>query len=336
MSDRRTPPKSSTTTKLIQARSDSDIPQAMSSSPFGNVNTTSRSKRPCPEPSPSPKNKEPASSPRNSDLQDFKQEIRQMLTTWKKEQQDYLTKIINEQSTQLKRLVSDIAELKIQNNSMQKSFSEMESTVTFISKQYDDMSKQLESLQKEKRACRDSMQQQDAKLQDLQQLSRSSIIEIRNVPNKEKETATDLTSVVSRIGATINTPVDRTQVRDIYRLPGKPGTVRPIVVEFTNVETKNQMITSIRNFNKGNPIEGRLNTLSIGLGGDRRPIYVAEYLPASSRKLFYITREFAKRMEYKYCWTSNGNIFLRKEEGARQLLIKSEQSLADLQVQMTK
>lgn len=215
----------------------------------------------------------------------------------------------------------------------------MEKTVSFISKQYDDMSKQIQSFkQKDKRAYRDSIQQQEAKIQDLQQLSRSSIVEIRNIPNKKKKTTADLTVIVSKVGATINMRSigisdDRTHVRDIYRLPGKPGAVRPIVVAFTNAETKNQIIASTCNFNKGNPNEGRLNTLSIGLTGDRRLIYDAEYLPASSRKLFYVAREFAKRMEYKYCWTSNGNIYMRKVEGAKQFLIKSEQSLAELQAQ---
>ena len=324
MSVRRTTPPNSpaTSTNLMHVRSDSDIPQALSSSPFDSVNMTSRSKRPRSE-----------SSPNNNELLDFKQELRQLLTTWKNEQEDYLKKIANEQSTQLKNLISEIAELKLQNSSLHKSFLDIEKSVSFISKQYDDVSIKIESLEKEKKGYRDSIQQLETKLQDLQQLSRSSVIEIRNVPHKEKESAADLTSIINKICTTINIPIDITRVRDCYRLPGKPGAVRPIVAEFTNVETKNQMITAIRNYNQKHPNEGRLNTLNIGLPGDRRPIYVAEYLPASARKLFFAAREFSKRNEFKFCWTANGNIFIRKEEGAKHHLIKSEHSLSELQAQ---
>lgn len=68
------------------------------------------------------------------------------------------------------------------------------------------------------------------------------------------------------------------------------------------------------------------------MDGDRRPIYVAEYLPPSSRRLFFAAREFAKLKEFKFCWTNNGNVFLRKNEGDKQILIKTEQTLRELDV----
>lgn len=323
MSVRRTPPNTpATTTNLTQVRSDSDIPKALSSSPYDSINITSRSKRP-----------PPTMSPKTNELQEFKQEIRQMLTVWKKEQEEYFTKITIEQSNYLKNLVSELASLKSQNSSMQKSFLEIEKSVSFIGKQYDDMATQIELLQKEKRAYRDSIQQLETKIRDLQQLSRSSAVEIRNVPTKEKESVNDLCTIITDIGSAIKMLIDRNDIRDVYRLPGKPGTIRPIVAELTNVEKKNLVISSVRNFNKTHQNESSLNTHSIGLTGERRRIYVAEYLPASSRKLLFMAREFAKRMNFKYCWTANGNIFLRKVEGAKQHLIKSEQSLNELQTQ---
>uniref|UniRef100_A0A2H1W117 SFRICE_025839 n=1 Tax=Spodoptera frugiperda TaxID=7108 RepID=A0A2H1W117_SPOFR len=100
-----------------------------------------------------------------------------------------------------------------------------------------------------------------------------------------------------------------------------------------NLEAINKiLITSVRDFNKTHPNDDRLNTKCIGLPGDRRPVYVAEYLPATSRKLFYEAREFAKQKGYKFCWTANGNIFLRKTEGVKQVLVKSVETLRNLQL----
>ncbi|KAF9415636.1 hypothetical protein HW555_006781 [Spodoptera exigua] len=212
-----------------------------------------------------------------------------------------------------------------------KSNAEIEKTVTYISKQYDDIIKDVDLLKKENLAQKDYISNLELKIQDIQQRSRTSSIEVRNVPPINNETAADLSTIIAKVGAAVGMPLDVAQLRDTYRLPGKEGTVRPIIAELSSVQIKNQLLSSVRNFNKSNPNEGRLNTTCIGLSDDRRPVYVAEYLPVSSRKLFYLAREFSKQKGYKYCWTSNGNIFIRKEPGAKQVLIRSEKTLKDLQ-----
>lgn len=309
----------SVNSSVLQAKSDSDIPAAVLSSPVGSVNTASRFKRPCPEFSP------------GNELQDVKCEILQMLSTWKKEQEERLARFTNDQNTSLTKLVTEIAELKLQNLAIQKSNSEIEKSITFVTEKYDDMVKIIDSLQKENQLQKDNIINLELKIQDIQLLSRSSCVEIRNVPALENESASDLTTFINKVGATVDMTLCNTDLRDAYRLPGKPGTIRPIVAEFVNVQVKNKLITSVRNFNKIHPNEGRLNTKCIGLPGDRRPVYVAEYLPAMSRKLFYEAREFAKQKGYKFCWTANGNIFLRKTEGAKQVLVKSVETLRNLQ-----
>ncbi|XP_047023724.1 uncharacterized protein LOC124634054 [Helicoverpa zea] len=312
---------SSVNTSVLQAKSDSDIPAAVSNSPVSNINTASRQgKRPCPEFSPA------------NELQDIKHEIIQMLSSWKREQEERLTNFISQQNTSLSKLVSDIADLKQQNLEIQKSNGEIEKAITFITEQYDDMMKKIDSLQKENQLHKDRIIHLEYKIQDIQQLSRSSCVEIRNVPAVVNESVYDLATIISKVGAAVDMTLNHTELRDAYRLPGKPGTIRPIVAEFVNVQVKNKLITSVRDFNKTHPNDDRLNTKCIGLPGDRRPVYVAEYLPATSRKLFYEAREFAKQKLYKFCWTANGNIFLRKSEGSKQILVRSTETLRNLQL----
>ncbi|KAJ8704225.1 hypothetical protein PYW08_012949 [Mythimna loreyi] len=255
-----------------------------------------------------------------------------MLSTWKKEQEEHLAKLSHEQNTRFSKLVSDIAELKLQNVAIQKSNAEIEKSITFVTEQYDDMFRKIEVLQKESQQQKDHIIDLEMKIRDIQQLTRSSCIEIRNVPAVENESAADLTAIISKVGAAVDLTLCNSELRITYRLRGKPGTVRPIIAEFINVQIKNKLITSVRNFNKTHLNEGRLNTKCIGMPGDRRPVFVAEYLPISSRKLFYEAREFAKQKEFKFCWTVNGNIFLRKTEGAKPVLVRSEQTLRNLKL----
>lgn len=317
---KRTPPATpaSTASSMVQSMSDSDITQATASGPYDTVNITSRYKR-----------RRQSFSP-GSELLDFKQEILDMLNSWKAEEQANFLKFSQEQSSSLAKLFSEVAELKSQNLAIQKANNEIEKSINFINNQYEDMMKQINLLQKEKQLYRDCIQNLELKVEDLQQLSRSSCVEIRNIPLKENECAKDLYAVVARVSAAVNVPLKDNDIRDVYRLPGKPGTVRPVVAEFMTMETKNVLLSSVRSFNSKQPKESRLSTTNIGGLGDYRPIYVSEFLPASSRKLFFAAREFAKLKEYKFCWSANGNILLRKKEGVKLILVKSEQTLRDL------
>lgn len=317
--ERSPPPTSTPNASVTLVKSDSDIPSSVLNSPSEGVNIQSRHKRPC-----------SAFSPGN-EVQDLKQELFGMLSAWKKETEERFTKFSTDQNSTLLKLVTELAELKEQNHAIQKSNAEIEKTVTYISKQYDDIIKDVDLLKKENLAQKEYISNLELKIQDIQQRSRTSSIEIRNIPPINNETAAELSTIIAKVGAAVSMPLDVAQLRDTYRLPGKEGTVRPIIAEFSSVQIKNQLLSNVRNFNKINPNEGRLNTTCIGLHGDRRPVYVAEYLPVSSRKLFYLAREFSKQKGYKYCWTSNGNIFIRKEPGAKQVLIRSEKTLKDLQ-----
>ncbi|CAH0605632.1 unnamed protein product [Chrysodeixis includens] len=159
----RTPPASPTLNSSgMHVKSDSDIPQSVSNSPFESINIASRSKRPRQELSP------------GSDLQDSKREILEMLTTWKGELEERLKKFSDDQSSLLSKLVSEMAELKLQNLDIQRTNNEIIKSATFMSNQYDDMVKLVAVLKKENQVYRNDINNLEMKILDLQQLSRTS------------------------------------------------------------------------------------------------------------------------------------------------------------------
>ncbi|CAH0577836.1 unnamed protein product [Chrysodeixis includens] len=170
----------------------------------------------------------------------------------------------------------------------------------------------------------------EKKLEDLQSSSRSSCIEIRNVPVVEKETVGDLISIVLKTFETIQPSEKPPQLRDVYRLPGKKGSNSPIVAEFLTVPAKIQVLEACHAFNKGLPSTEKLNTDHIGVPGQVKPVYIADHLPRSQRQLFFEARSFAKTNKYKFCWSQNGKIFLRKSEGMDSVVIRSTSCLKKL------
>lgn len=272
-----------------------------------NSNVTSRSKRLRPDFSP------------ECEWKSFEDKIMSLLTTWKSEQDATLIK-----------LTSEISDIKRQNEEIQKTNAETLKTIEFLSNDYDLITKSLQKLEQENYEQRNYIMDLEKKVVDLQRSSRCSSIEIRNIPANEKETTSDLTSIVMKTCTTIQPSVKPPELRDVYRLPGKKGSNRPIVAEFLSVLSKNQVLNATRNFNKGLPPAEKLNTGHIGVPGEPKPIYVADHLPGSLRQLFYEARTFRKNNNYDFCWSQNGKIFLREREGMDYIIIKSSSCLKKL------
>lgn len=298
-----------------QTQSEPDINTAIMLSDYVNIN---RSKRPRQENSP-----EGGSVLISGDLLD-----------------NNITKTLTEQTTLMSKLLSEVAQIKKQNTQIQatnteirKSNDEIEKSMCYMNQKFEDLRKEVEVLRKERQEQQKYIESLEQRIIDMQHKSRSSGVELRNVPQENSENHTSLIKTVCSKGKAVGVQIPESELRDIYRVPGKstsPETPRPIIAEFSRVQTKQTLLAAVRSFNKARGKDQKLNTSLIGLPGKHQPVYVAEQLPASTKKLFYQSREFAKKHKYTYCWISNGNIFLRKQEGDKQILISTEKYLQGL------
>lgn len=253
------------------------------------------------------------------DIQEFTNEIKQMISAWKSDQDKTLSK-----------LVSDVSDLKTQCNQIQKSNLEIEKAMEFISDKYEEMRNHIEELKKEREDDKQMISNLEKQIHGLQQKSRSATIEIRNISHSEKENTSDLTAVVIEVGKTINLTIQPSDLRDVFRVPSRPEKTGPIVAEFSSVQLKNNFLERTRNFNKSRQVGEKLNTQHVGRTGEKKPIYINEHLTPITRKLFYQSRQFAKQNGFNFCWSSNDKIYIRKDNDTKKYLIKSEQCLVDL------
>lgn len=311
-------------------KSETDLTNMASSSEFVNKNNNnSRSKQAARS---SQKRVRPNSSPEQAiSSPDCNLEQQQALSQLGLDQEYSISQALAQQTAMIASLVADVSEIKKQNTQIQKSNSDIERAMNFINQQFEDLKKEIDMLKKENRDQSLYIQQLENKIQDINYKSRSSGIEIRNVPQKEGENTVDLTMMVCSIGEAVGEPINQADIRDIYRLPGKPDTQRPIVAEFVKVQTKDNILVAVRKHNqKSKSTADKLNSTTIGIPGTVRSIYVSEQLPGSTKKLFRLAREFANANSYKYCWIKYGNIFIRKNDGDKHIIIKSNQCLHNL------
>ncbi|XP_046966919.1 uncharacterized protein LOC124534919 [Vanessa cardui] len=257
----------------------------------------------------------------DEELISFKDEIRMMLDEWKETQ-----------NTLLNKLMSEILEIKKQNNQIKLSNEEIAKSLDFLNAQYEDMKTKVEGLQTERKQFLSQIASLEEKIEDMQKTSKLTAVEIRNVPIPTKtETKSDLCNIVKNTCKVLNVNVEQMTIKDIYRINGK-SSKGTIIAEFTTVVLKKDVIQAAKNYNKQHPNQ-RLNSSIIGLSGPTTPIFISEALTNKGRRLFFLARDFAKTQDFNYCWTNNGRVYLRKTSDSPHIEIKTETQLSNLKNQ---
>lgn len=159
-------------------------------------------------------------------------------------------------------------------------------------------------------------------LDNAERFSRQKNIEIQNVP---KKTGENLMDVVSRIGASLQSPVDPLSIDYVTRVPTQVKNMpKNIIVPF---------VSKITRFSSCIP-EKRLSEKSSQAGlsvidvADK--LYINEHLTLTNKRIFKEARAIARSKGFKFVWTQNGNVLIRKSETSRILQISSEDDLKRL------
>ncbi|CAH0401555.1 unnamed protein product [Chilo suppressalis] len=246
----------------------------------------------------------------DAEMQEFIAEMRTMFANF-----------VSDQNSKLQTLQETIMEIKEQNSNTQ-------TFIDMISEKYDELHKEIEKLKEERRENWSYIENLENKIENIERNVSSSKIEIRNVPVLLKENKEVLLNLVQNIGNILNLQLQKSDFRDVYRGFAKPDKIKPIIVEFSSVLHKEKLLMLAKKLRKSDP--NSLNTSRLKLEGEPKQFFLAECLTARARRLFYLSRDFAKTFKYGYCWTSYGKIYLRKKEGAPQIRINAEADLTKL------
>lgn len=204
----------------------------------------------------------------------------------------------------------------------------LQESVEFTAKKYDEINTKLVQIEKTKYEQQKYICQLEGKIEQLERQGRATSVEIRNIPKNKTENRQYLTEKLLKMASVLNMPLVSTEIKNIFRInSAKPSP--PIIVEFTTIQNKENILTSIKRYNRMNT-GNRLNTGHLNIEGTSVPIYISENLTAKTKRLFFLAREIASHLNYKYCWTSHGKIFLRKNEGSSLVNVNSEQDINSL------
>lgn len=250
---------------------------------------------------------------REDDLAQFKNEMSAMITD-----------LLSSQLSEIKKNTQMLNEIKTTNNGI-------EGALTFLSSQYEESRKKIEKLESQAAADKTYIITLEHKIMDLQRDNRKSSIEIKNVPIIEGETKDTLVNMVAHLGDAIRCPVTKSEIRDIYRIKNKKENQKcsTVIVESTSTILRNDILKMSKAYNLRSGT--KLCAANLGMHvNEYVPIYVTEHLTPLAARLYFLARDLKKAKSFKYCWTSYGKVYLRKEDNSRVIEVLSEAQIERL------
>lgn len=212
--------------------------------------------------------------------------------------------------------------------------SSFQQSLSFFNDQFETMksslvekSVKIQELEKVNNNMQASIGDLTKRLNIMEQHSRSCNIELQNVPENRSE---NLISLITQLGRITNYEINDSDVLHcsrIAKLDAASKRPRSIIVKFTTPRFRDSCLAAVMKFNRANK-NNKLNSSHLGIATDKpQPIYVMEHLSAANKAIHAATRIHAKELGFKYVWTRNGRIFMRKDDTTQSLVINSTDML---------
>lgn len=249
---------------------------------------------------------------------------------FKTEVMEMLTKMITPIAARLDSVEKKLTDIKDQNTKIQTSNNEIGSSLDCLFHQIKEVEKKMDRLERERQITQTQITQLEEKNDSLERIIRKTSVEIRGVPKRAKEVKQDLLDMVNSLMRTTELEFAPGDIKDVFRLPTKDtATTSTVVLEFTNIFIKDKFLKSTKKYNSYHK-PSQLSSTHLGLTGTQTPLFISEHLTSKAKRLLFLARNFAQTENYRFCWVSNGRIFLRKKEGERHILVKNESTLQQL------
>lgn len=189
---------------------------------------------------------------------------------------------------------------------------------------------EINQVRKQNELLRSELVDIKARCNQLDQLFRTSNVEIQCVPENKSENLIDL---VKRLAHVVNVVINENDIQYCTRIAKlNPGSTRPrtILTKFNSPRARDTLIWGVIKYNNKN-VQDKLNTHDLGFtSSEKSPVFVVENLSPENKNLLAATRQRTKELQYKFIWVRGGRIFVRKSETTRKIFIRNFDSLNHL------
>ncbi|KAL1454436.1 hypothetical protein WDU94_010692 [Cyamophila willieti] len=176
----------------------------------------------------------------------------------------------------------------------------------------DDLKKLIQKKDDENKKLQGKINEFQNDMNEMKQRSRMINVIVNGIPQKKNE---DMMKLVEMIGQKlgINDPLHDVQRAHRVNSTNK-NKPKPIVIRLLNTKTRDRWTAAYRQRKLWN-----------------EKWYVNEHLTKTNQDLLYKTKEWAKKNNYKFVWTRDCKVHLRKDENSRVFAVNNLEHLESIQ-----
>ncbi|XP_073960222.1 uncharacterized protein [Choristoneura fumiferana] len=228
-------------------------------------------------------------------------------------------------STEVKLMRQEMRKMSEHMENLTKSFSQCNARLDNYESRFIALAKRIQVLEDREignEVLRQKVSELEEQLNTQIQTRLSNEIEIAGVnecPNESKM------HIVLTAAQKIGLPLSEDDIDHVTRAGPKGSSSgdsrpRPLVVKFVRRAKRNDFLKAAKS-------RHNVTSASINVDGPSRKLYFNERLTKANRLLFREAREWSKNAGFKYCWTRNGIILIRKKPGCPEYVIRSAADL---------
>ena len=204
---------------------------------------------------------------------------------------------------------------------------QLESSQSFISQKFDDLTRSLQETKKQ--VCtleskvneqgrsiaflRDEGSVRDCEIDEVQQYSRRDCLEIVGIPSLPNDNPKKL---FMDLCSQMDIDLDEKEIAIVHRLPDTKGQKNRMIAKLVRREVKERIYRHKKKLvGKTTKIIPAVNSeLGKSIPPNPNKIFINESLTSYRKKIFNKAYKFKKDNQFKFLWTMNGKIFLRENE----------------------
>ena len=210
---------------------------------------------------------------------------------------------------------------------------EEEHSLFYLSKEYDDLNSFRNTTKLELQRLSKRLAEISAKIDNIaqaidefQEYSYRYNVKIVGVPEKRtatKETSDETSTLCVALFGAMGVDVSLSDIDTTHRVPSRNNPRQepkpnPIICKFVRRLTREKVMARRSDACKVDPAAlGFQDTQSLSA------VRVFDHLTPRSQEILFEANKFKIQNHYKYCWSKNGAIYLRKEDESRAVRIKN-------------
>lgn len=200
-----------------------------------------------------------------------------------------------------------------------------------IENDYKNLSRKSEMHEKKQKYLSTEVSKLKSKLNEIEQEKLRCNVLIRGL--KEVETSgEDLLFMVNSLLCTFYKNLHNDTVTDVRRIGSEASnsSTKPVLVVFESEKIKE----SVMNAKKGKSLDCsmiRLRSSNEKVGMEADTVYISDHLTPYTATIYYHARQLKKNSNYKYAWTKNGKVYVRRNETDRAILLKNIEQINNLE-----